>query len=71
MGGDLSRGTLEGTVVTCPRHGSQFDVRDGHVVRWLKGKGLLSRLGAMLKSSRPLRTYNVRTERGDILVQAE
>ena len=71
MGGDLSRGTLGGTVVTCPRHGSRFDVRDGHVVRWLKGEGLLSRLGAMLKPPRPVRTYKVKTERGDILVQAE
>jgi 3-phenylpropionate/trans-cinnamate dioxygenase ferredoxin subunit len=29
MGGDLSSGVLEGTVVTCPRHGSRFDVRTG------------------------------------------
>jgi 3-phenylpropionate/trans-cinnamate dioxygenase ferredoxin subunit len=29
MGGDLSSGVLEGTVVTCPRHGSSFDVRTG------------------------------------------
>ena len=34
--GDLSRGTLEGTVVTCPLQGSQFDLRDGRVIRWLK-----------------------------------
>jgi len=30
MGGKLSQGKLEGTVVTCPLHGSQFDLRDGH-----------------------------------------
>ena len=29
MGGDLSKGKLEGKVVTCPRHGSQFDVTTG------------------------------------------
>lgn len=29
MHGDLSRGTLAGKVVTCPRHGSQFDVTSG------------------------------------------
>lgn len=28
-GATLSTGELEGTVITCPRHGSQFDVRDG------------------------------------------
>jgi nitrite reductase/ring-hydroxylating ferredoxin subunit len=32
--GDLSKGVLEGSIVTCPRHHSQFDLTDGHVVRW-------------------------------------
>jgi len=29
MKGDLSQGKLEGTVVTCPLHGSQFDISNG------------------------------------------
>jgi 3-phenylpropionate/trans-cinnamate dioxygenase ferredoxin subunit len=29
LGGDLSKGTLEGKIVTCPRHGSRFDVTTG------------------------------------------
>ncbi|WP_267888288.1 Rieske (2Fe-2S) protein [Mycobacterium ostraviense] len=29
----LSEGELEGAVITCPCHGSQFDVRDGTLVR--------------------------------------
>jgi 3-phenylpropionate/trans-cinnamate dioxygenase ferredoxin subunit len=29
MGGDLTKGKLEGNVVTCPRHGSKFDVKTG------------------------------------------
>jgi 3-phenylpropionate/trans-cinnamate dioxygenase ferredoxin subunit len=29
MGGDLSGGVLEGSTVTCPRHGAKFDVRTG------------------------------------------
>ena len=28
-GGDLSKGRLEGNIVTCPRHGSQFDLKTG------------------------------------------
>ena len=28
-GGELSGGPFEGTVVTCPRHGAQFDVTTG------------------------------------------
>ena len=29
MGGDLSKGVLEGNIVRCPRHGSKFDVTTG------------------------------------------
>jgi len=32
MGGDLSKGKLEGKVVTCPRHGSKFDVTTGECI---------------------------------------
>jgi len=28
-GGDLSKGSLNGNIVTCPRHGSRFDVTTG------------------------------------------
>ncbi len=31
-GGDLSKGSLEGNIITCPRHGSKFDVTTGKVV---------------------------------------
>jgi len=69
MGGKLSQGHLEGTVVTCPRHGSQFDLRDGRVVRWLKGSGLVSMIGKALKSPRPLATYNVKAKDDRIWIE--
>ena len=31
-GGELSKGKLEGKIVTCPRHGSKFDVTTGKSV---------------------------------------
>jgi len=68
MKGDLSQGKLEGTVITCPVHGSQFDISNGHVVRWLKG-GLMSKLGSALKMSRTLTVYNVKVEDGKVLVE--
>jgi 3-phenylpropionate/trans-cinnamate dioxygenase ferredoxin subunit len=68
MKGDLSQGKLEGTVVTCPRHGSQFDITNGQAVRWLKG-GLLSKLGGALKMSKALTAYNLKVENGKILLQ--
>jgi 3-phenylpropionate/trans-cinnamate dioxygenase ferredoxin subunit len=69
MGGKLAEGRLEGTIVTCPRHGSQFDLTDGSVVRWLQGSGLLSRIGTALKSPRPLKTYKVKVEGGEIIIE--
>ena len=33
LGCSLAKGTLEGTTVTCPCHGSQFDVTSGAVRR--------------------------------------
>jgi 3-phenylpropionate/trans-cinnamate dioxygenase ferredoxin subunit len=32
MGGDLSKGKLEGKIVTCPRHGSRFDITTGESI---------------------------------------
>lgn len=69
MKGDLSRGELTGTVVTCPRHGSQFDVTNGQVVRWLKG-GLVSKVAGILKRPGSLTVYAVKTEDGKVLIEA-
>ena len=69
MGGDLSAGKLEGTIITCPRHSSRFDLSDGKVVRWLKGSGMLSAIGKALKSPRPIKTYNVKIEDDAILIE--
>jgi nitrite reductase (NADH) small subunit/3-phenylpropionate/trans-cinnamate dioxygenase ferredoxin subunit len=32
VGGSLSEGSVEGTVVTCPLHGARFDVTNGEVL---------------------------------------
>ena len=69
FGGDLSGGKLEGTILTCSRHGSQFDLVDGSVVRWLKGAGLVSSIVKIIKPPRKLNTYNIRIEGRDIVVE--
>jgi len=71
MGGNLSIGKLEGTVVTCPRHHSQFDLTDGHVIRWTDWSGVKLSLGKLLKSPRPLKIYEVKIEENKILVNVE
>ena len=69
LGGKLAEGTLEGTVVTCPLHGSQFDLSDGRVVRWTNFTGLAAKVGNLLKSPSPLVTYRVKIEGDDVLVE--
>ncbi len=68
MKGDLSQGKLEGTIVTCPLHGSRFDISNGRVVRWLKG-GLMSKVGKAISLSKDLTVYNVKVENGKIWVE--
>ncbi|MFC1913877.1 Rieske (2Fe-2S) protein [Chloroflexota bacterium] len=69
LGADLSKGKLEGTVVTCPLHGSQFDLRDGRVIRWTNWPRLIAAAGKVIKPARPLQTYNVKVEGDDILIE--
>jgi 3-phenylpropionate/trans-cinnamate dioxygenase ferredoxin component len=68
MGGDLSKGELAGTVITCPRHHSQFDLRDGRVLRWTDWEGATLTIGTLLRHPRALRAYEVRVEGNDVLV---
>ena len=69
MGGRLAQGKLNGLVVTCPRHGSRFELSDGHVVRWLKGSGLLFAIGKALKHPRPLDVYEAKVEGDSIMLK--
>lgn len=65
---DLSAGSLEGRILTCPLHNSRFDLRDGHVVRWTDLKGTVLTYAKKAKPPRPLKTYPVRIEGDKILV---
>ncbi len=68
MRGPLAKGTLEGTVLTCPWHGSQFDLTDGHVVRWTGWTGVIESIGDVIRHPRPLKIYATRVENGRVLV---
>jgi 3-phenylpropionate/trans-cinnamate dioxygenase ferredoxin subunit len=66
---DLSEGTLNGTILTCPMHNSQFDVRDGRVVRWTDLTGTVLNFAKKSHPPRPLLCYPVRVEGETVLVQ--
>lgn len=69
MGGDLSQGTLKGTIVTCPRHHSQFDLIDGKVLRWTDWSGIKLSAAKLLKPPRALKIHEVKIEGERILVK--
>lgn len=55
-GCSLAKGKLDGSTVTCPCHGSQFDVKSGNVLRG--------------PAQRPVRSRLVQVKGDDLLVEA-
>ena len=68
MGGNLSQGKLEKTVITCPLHHSQFDLSNGQVIDWTDWTGIKLSLVKIFKSPRPLKTYEVKVEGDKVFV---
>jgi 3-phenylpropionate/trans-cinnamate dioxygenase ferredoxin subunit len=60
-GGDLSKGKLEGKTVTCPVHGSKFDVTTGKSVAGPK-------VGFLRLKTRDEATYEVKVEENRIKI---
>lgn len=54
VGGPLGEGAVEGTRVTCPWHGSVFDITTGQVIA--------------PPARRPVATFRVQVENGEVLV---
>jgi 3-phenylpropionate/trans-cinnamate dioxygenase ferredoxin component len=62
MGADLSRGTLEGNIITCPRHGSKFDITTGESISG-------PRLGFLKIRTKKEPSYPVKAENGMIKIK--
>jgi 3-phenylpropionate/trans-cinnamate dioxygenase ferredoxin component len=69
MGGKLGQGTLDGTIITCPRHASKFDLMDGSVVRWTDWTGVKASVSRLFRAPRPITTYRVNVEGDNISVE--
>lgn len=64
MGGSLYDGTLEGSTVVCPRHGSMFDVKTGKNIQGAK-------IAFVKINVRDVESYPVKVEGNDILIEIE
>lgn len=69
MGGNLAQGKLGGTVVTCPLHGSQFELTNGSVVRWTNWPGAVVALTKVFRRPRAIKTYQVKVEGDKVLIE--
>ena len=52
--GPLAEGTLDGTIIECPRHGAKFDIATGKVIS--------------MPAITPVPRYEVRTQNDDIQI---
>jgi 3-phenylpropionate/trans-cinnamate dioxygenase ferredoxin subunit len=66
--GHLARGKLDGTILTCPVHHSQFDLTDGAVVRWTDFTGAVKSVADLARHPRPLRVYESSIEGSELSV---
>ncbi len=64
MHGDLSKGTLDGNTVTCPKHKAKFDVTNGKVVSGPK-------IPLMHPKIKDAQVYAVKVEGKDILLESQ
>ncbi len=55
--GPLGEGELDGYTIECPRHGAQFDIRDGRVLRF--------------PAVTPVPWFEVKVEGDDVLVKVD
>ena len=61
MGGELSKGILEGTIVTCPLHHSRYEVTTGNCLSGPK-------MGFVTLKTKDVRAYEVRVEDNSVQV---
>jgi len=69
QGGPLPEGTLEGHIVICPWHGSEYDVRTGRALRGPYRIPVVSRLLTGL--AKPRTTYLARIVGGSVEVDLD
>ena len=63
-GGDLSKGRLDGTTLTCPKHGGKFDITTGKVVSGPKILFMHPKINGET-------SYELKVEGKDIMLKSE
>lgn len=69
LGVEISQAKLEGTIITCPLHGSKFDLIDGRVVRWTDWTSIKAPASRLFQPISPLTIYPVKIQDNNIMVE--
>jgi nitrite reductase/ring-hydroxylating ferredoxin subunit len=71
MRGRLSKGQLDGAVLTCPVHGSTFNVTTGENIAWVAGlSGVVRAAVGAISSRKGLATFETQVKQGRVWVKA-
>jgi 3-phenylpropionate/trans-cinnamate dioxygenase ferredoxin subunit len=64
MGGDLAKGSIEKSLITCPRHGSTFDIKSGKCISGPK-------IGFLKLKTKSIKAYELKIEKEQISVKID
>ena len=68
----LARGKLDGKVVTCPAHGSTFDVTTGRNLTWVEGlPRVIKSMTQAVVQPKDLNTFSVKVEEGQVWINLD
>lgn len=69
--GLLGEGSLDGTVLTCPHHGSQFDVTTGRLLVWVPAPPTMHLVASLTPGflRRSIPVYEVRIDNNTVFVK--
>jgi nitrite reductase/ring-hydroxylating ferredoxin subunit len=74
LGWSMTKGTVSGSTITCPWHGSKFDVCTGENIEWVNSFAGIStpkwthKIIAMGKAPAPIKSFETSEEAGVISV---
>ena len=75
LGMPMRKGEFDGQVITCPFHGSRFDIKSGENLDWVSGvmgvkmPGWTCKLIGMGKTPAPLTTLQVEERDNEVFVE--
>ena len=68
--GHLANGQRAGYIVSCPRHGSAFDLRTGENIKWTPlFPPMVRKVSQVVRKPADLDNYPIRVEQGELWVQ--